>query len=134
MFFKLFACEVFKDNRDNRDNLFYVKWRSPTACVVFKDNRDNRDNLFLCEMKKLNRTYKKLSLLSLLSLNLSQARMGVPKILLSLNLFSSKNGRPYKILLSLNLSQVIPTPAPSHRQGGRRAYSLFSSYQRSASL
>ena len=29
-------------------------------------------------MEKANRTYKKLSLLSLLSLNLSQARMGVP--------------------------------------------------------
>ena len=94
---------------------FYVKWKRPTACVFFKDNRDN---IFLCEMEKANRTYKKLSLLSLLSLNLS----------------ASKNGRPYKILLSLNLSQVIPTPAPSHRQGGRRAYSLFSSYQRSASL
>ena len=129
----------------NLSSIFYVKWKRPTACVVFKRQyflsfllarffKDNRDNLFFCEMEKANRTYKKLSLLSLLSLNLSQARMGVPKILLSLNLSASKKGRPYKILLSLNLSQVIPTPAPSHRQGGRRAYSLFSSYQRSASL
>ena len=129
----------------NLSSIFYVKWKRPTACVVFKRQyflsfplarffKDNRDNLFLCEMEKANRTYKKLSLLSLLSLNLSQARMGVPKILLSLNLSASKKGRPYKILLSLNLSQVIPTPVPSHQQGGRRAYSLFSSYQRSASL
>ena len=40
-----------------------------------------------------NRTYKILSLLSLLSLNFPQA-MGVPKILLSLNFSASKNGHP----------------------------------------
>ena len=53
-------------------------------------------------MEKLNRTYKILSLLSLLSLNLS----------------ASKNGRPYKILLSLNLSASYPnsSPKPSTRR------------------
>ncbi len=30
----------------NLSAIFYVKWKRPTACVVFKDNRDNRDNLF----------------------------------------------------------------------------------------
>ena len=105
----------------------HVKRRSATACVVFKDNIFFSFSLALFlktietigtiffYVKKLNRTYKILSLLSLLSLNFPQAR-------------TPEN------LSSLNLSQVIPTPAPSHRQGGRRAYSLFSSYQRSASL
>ena len=39
------ACVVFKDN----------VFLSFSLAGFFKDNRDNRDNLFLCEMEKANR-------------------------------------------------------------------------------
>ena len=61
-----------------------------------------------------NRTYKILSLLSLLSLNFPQA-MGVPKILLSLNLSASKNPRKSIVFKPL-ASYPNSSPKPSTRR------------------